>query len=288
MRLSTCSPSGAGSSTRILKGAAAEGPAPALLIAPCQSDTDLSCWSHYPASEPSEKPQGSSSSAIYPQLRPGSRLSGVMLPFPGRKEAALSPWPCRQTDSVADRPGRGSLRRENHCHDQCPAPSPAVPPPGWLARAAHGSKMLSQWGWHSPTPISVLCPPPPAPKQGGTQLGMAPLAHWQPLQRCHELPAAVTGRCGAHRTSAPRRQSLPTPLLAGSCLDSRAQLSPDPPPGSRRQRLCPFRVEQMGSSKVLQGERFIFTVHHHLGICMERREHEDSRHPPGCRSHRLH
>lgn len=207
------------------------------------------------------------------------------MPFFQAGRRQLSPQgPRRQPGSVADRPGRGSLRRENHCRDQRPAPSPAVPPPGWLVRASPAAKRHPTRGWHSPTPISVLCPPPVAPKRGGRQLGAVPLAHRQPLRRCREPPAAVTGRCGS---SAPRRQSLPPPLPASSCLDGGAQLSPDPPPGARRQRLCPFRAEQMGSSKVLQGERFIFAVHQHLGICTERREHKDSRDPPGCCSHRL-
>lgn len=75
----------AGSSTQIPRAAMAEGPAPPLLIALCQRDTDLSCWSHYPASELSKKHQDSGSSAIYPPSVPGSKLNGVMLPFPGRK-----------------------------------------------------------------------------------------------------------------------------------------------------------------------------------------------------------
>jgi len=43
----------------------------------------------------------------------------------------------------------------------------------------------------------------------------------------------------------------------------------------------------MGSGEVLHGERFILAVHHHLGVCTERRGHKDSRDPPGRRSHRL-
>lgn len=264
------------------KGAAAEGPAPALPIAPGHRfGAVILPLSH----------QRSTGRAAQAQFIPSpglaaSRTGRCCLFQAGRRQLSpqgpadsRAPW---QTDLAEALLGEKTIATTR----VWPPPLLCLHQAGWAGQSL-APKMLPRGGWQSPTPISVLCPPPPAPKRGGMQLGMAPLATWQLLRRCRESPAAVTGRCGARRSSAPRKQSLPAPLPASSCPDGGAQPSPDPPPGTRRQWLCPFRAEQMRSSKVLQGERFIFTVHHHLGICTERREHKDSRDPPGCCSRRL-
>lgn len=92
-----------------------------------------------------------------------------------------------------------------------------------------------------------------------------------------EEGAQLPGLCGREKTAA-RSSICPSPALltprwlAKCCptVGLARSASLDPPPGAWWQWLRPFRAEQMGSSKVLQGEGFIFTVQHHLSVCTER------------------
>lgn len=48
------------------------------------------------------------------------------------------------------------------------------------------------------------------------------------------------------------------------------------PPGSRRQRLRPFGVEEVGGGEILYGEGFVLGVHHHLSVCREQKTQKEA------------